>query len=284
MEKVLEENLLRLGLIDQHGVTTVGMDIFSALAEKLPYRETNPQVTELSPQEVAVAVRLLSRAGTHRTGTDLFEAIWRVVPMAPSEQAVVRKIDGEWHALMWRRPPTDRNYPPFLHLPGGYPLVGETDAEWIGRVLKKEAGLTLVRHYFVRRINMRPSTGWVPNHQLANMFFCVVEGEPTNGVWVPLTEVPDDTIGHHKYYAQLVSAHLLRVETMRERGIKYDYLVFAPEHKFGTAYLSYRGGSKEAWCVDRFAPCETLDEAVALWHDPSPNVRIVVDDQGYQIL
>ncbi len=284
MDKVLEENLLRLGLIDQHGVTTVGMDIFSALAEKLPYRETNPQVTELLPQEVAVAVRLLSRAGTHRTGTDLFEAIWRVVPMALSEQVVVRKINDVWHALMWRRPKTDKNFPPFLHLPGGYPLVGEADTEWVARVLKKEAGLTLISHYFVRRINMRPSTGWVPNHQLANMFFCEVEGEPTNGVWVPLNAInKEDTLGHHVYYAQLVLAHLMRLETMRERGIKHDYLAFAPEHRFAVVYLIPWGDEWRADSADCVA-YETLDEAIAIYNGPSPDARIVVDDQGYQIL
>jgi len=220
-KNAFEKNLLQLGLIDEQGMTPAGEQVFRALGEKLPKRETNPQVTELSPEEVQIAVRLLSRAGTHRTGTELFEAIWRMVPMAPSELVVDRKIDGVWHALMWRRPKTDRNYPPFLHLPGGYPLVGETDAEWVGRVLKKEAGLTLVRHYFVRRINMRPSTGWVKNHQLANMFFCEVEGEPTDGVWVPLDTVnKDDTLGHHVYYAQLVRAHLMRMETMRKESFR----------------------------------------------------------------
>ncbi len=284
MEETFEKNLLRLGLIDEQGMTPMGKQVFLFLGEKLPRLEKNPQVTELSPEEVQIAVRLLSRAGTHRTGTDLFEAIWGVVPMAPSEHAVVRKIDGEWHALMWRRPPNDRNFLPFLHLPGGYPLVGETDAEWIGRVLKKEAGLTLVRHYFVRRINMCPETGWVPNHQLANMFLCEVEGEPTNGKWIPLTAVPPDTLGHHVYYAQLIRAHLLRMKTMRERGIQHDYLAFAPEHKFAVVYLIPWGDEWRADSADCIKPCGTLDEAIAIYNGPSPDARIVVDDQGYQIL
>lgn len=283
MEERFEKNLIRFGLIDDRGMTPIGEQIFAALGEKLPQLEKNPPVTELTPVETQIAIRLLSRVGWQRTGTDLFEAIWHIVPMALSEQIVIRKIMGEWYVLMWRRPKNDRNYPPFLHMPGGYPLVGEMDAEWVGRVLQKEAGLTLIRHYFMRRINMRPSTGWVRNHQLANMFFCEVKGEPTKGTWVPLDNIPEDTLGHHKYYTQLVRAHLMRLDTMRERGgITYDYRVFAPEHQFAFVKLVYL--DDEFFC--EVTNCATLDEAVALYeqHAAFGKMRHIVDDQGYQIL
>lgn len=283
MEKGLEEYLARLGLIDEQGMTPTGEQIFAALGEKLPKLKKNPPVTELTPAETQIAIKLLSRVGWQRTGTDLFEAIWHVVPMALSEQVVVRKIMGEWHVLMWRRPENDRNYPPFLHMLGGYPLVGETDMEWVGRVLQKETNLTLIHHYFMRRINMRPLTGWVPNHQLANMFFCEVEGEPTKGTWVPLGNVPEDTLGHHKYYAQLVRAHLMRLDTMRKHGgITYDYRIFAPEHQFAFVKLVYFDDEFYSHVMD----CVSLDEAVALYEQYAAfgKMRHVVDDQGYQIL
>src|SRR3989344_9162306 len=130
---------------------------------------------------------------------------------------------------MWRR--KDIHYEGW-HMAGGYILRGESDEEWVGRVIKKEMGLALKQFLAIRRFNTRPETGWVPNHQMAIFFLCEVEGESSVGQFFPVyqtVEIPEDTLGHHKKYVDSLRAHFMRMETMRWEGIRCDYLTKAPE-------------------------------------------------------
>lgn len=195
-----------------------------------------PEVTDLTTEERAEYLRLQKKVGWRRTGTDVFESFFPILPMVPSEQAVVRMIDDVPCVLMWHR--SDEHYIGW-HMPGGYMLLGETDWQWCERVLKKEADLKLTKVQFIRRFNTRPETGFVPNHQMAHFFLCEAEGEPTKGKFFPLTAIPEDTLGHHKYYIDCLRAHLMRMETMRERGIRSDYDDKAPQWKWKTVAGRY---------------------------------------------
>lgn len=245
------------------------------------------EVTDLLEPEKRILLDLLKRVGYKRTGTEIFEAFWPIFPMNPSEQALVRDRKGIKEVLMWRR--KDAHYEGW-HMVGGYILRDESDDEWAGRIFKKETALTLKKFFPIRRFNTRPVTGWVPNHQLATFFLCQVEGEPSVGQFFPIfpnPEIPEDTLGHHKKYLDCLRAHFLRMETMRERGIRYDYFNKAPEWKWMMVTLDVEDG----WVTEVH---DSLDDAVRYTRRnqiPSEKqVRgmfrnaILLDDQGLQIL
>jgi hypothetical protein len=184
-------------------------------------------------------------------------------------------------SIMWERPANDHNYPQFFkHFPGGYPLVGESDKQWITRVLEKEVGVRVIDYQFVRRFNTRPETGWVKNHQMANMFLCEVEGEPTKGEYVPLDSPPEKLLGHHKKYVDCVRAFLLRRETMCDHGIRWDGYYRATEWKWVCATYDELRSKRFYHEVD------TLDEALAYLYSNGEKGRLnhLFDDQGQQIL
>lgn len=168
-----------------------------------------PEVTELTEEEKETYLRLQKKVGWKRTGTEIFESFFPILPMVCCELALVRKINGVDSVLMWRR--KDAYYDGW-HMPGGYILHGESDEEWIRRVLKKETNLELRYYRFITHFNTRPETGWVPNHQVAIMFYCVADGELSVGRFFPLTRIPEDTLGHHRRYVEHLRAYLLRPE------------------------------------------------------------------------
>ena len=231
-----------------------------------------PEVTEFTEEEEKEYLRLQKKVGWRRTGTKIFESFFPILTMAVCELAVVRKIDGVDNVLMWRR--KDEHYEGW-HMPGGYVLVGESDEEWIKRVLAKETRLALKFHFFIRRFNINRTCGII-NHFIANFFLCEVEGEPSGGRFFPLTEVPDDTLENHKLYVEHLRAYLLRQKTMRrsKRGITMDGLQNAPEGRWRVVYTNQDYG----YLTDDF---DSLDKAVK---ESKLNQANLFDDQGLQIL
>lgn len=242
-----------------------------------------PEVTELTDEERRIYLKLQAKVGCRRTGTDIFESFFQILPMVACELAVVRKIRGVEHVFMWRR--KDVHYDGW-HMPGGYLFVGESDEEWIQRVLKKEANLGLENFHFIRPFNLRPETGWVPNHPMAHFFLCRVEGEPSVGQFFPVypvASIPDDTLGHHKKYVDCLRAHFMRMETMYGHGIHYDYLTKAPEWKWRLAFADLM----DYLPTHDFQNFDSLDSALEVYHDcKKPDIDNVglYDDQGLQIL
>ncbi len=236
-----------------------------------------PEVTQFTPEQQATFLELVGRLGRKRTGGPNFKALGKVIPQVANELAVHRVIDGVDHGLMWYR--DDEEYVGW-HIPGGYILEDESDEEWIRRVLRKESGLELISYDIIRRFNNRRSTGWVPNHQMSIMFWCKTKGEPSNGMFFPLTSVPQDTLGHHVFFVQCMRAHLLRQETMREKGIRHDYIHKAPQWQWMLVSLDTLDG----W--ETCTQFNSLDEAVARCREAEENGGAVylVDDQGLQIL
>ncbi|MEK7576479.1 MAG: NUDIX domain-containing protein [Patescibacteria group bacterium] len=240
-------------------------------------------VTDLSVEERAEYLRLQKKVGWRRTGTDVFESFFSILPMVPGELAVVRKIDDVDSILMWHR--SDEHYTGW-HMPGGYLLLGESDEEWVRRVLKKETSLELGHFYQIRTFNTPPSTGWVPNHQMAHFFLCETEGEPTNGKFFPLAELPEDTLGHHKKYIEWLRAYVMRTETMCEHGIRYDHPPLPVEKMptWGKWAIVRRWEEEGQEYFSRWGIFDTLDGALEEFSLRGSHPLFVIDDQGLQIL
>jgi ADP-ribose pyrophosphatase YjhB (NUDIX family) len=243
-----------------------------------------PEETTLTAEERETYLRLQKKVGNRRTGTDVFESFFQILPMIPCELAVLRQMEGIDHVLMWHR--KDAHYEGW-HMPGGYLFLGETFEEWVKRVISKETGMTLRSFFQMRTFNTRPETGWVPNHQVAHFFRCVTEGEPSRGQFFPLTQIPEDTLGHHKKFVEVLRAEILREETMRTKGINKDGFDKAPEWKWMVVTL----GAVDGWVTNIY---DKLDDAVKYTHAnripstavPGMFVRnaFLLDDQGRQIL
>jgi ADP-ribose pyrophosphatase YjhB (NUDIX family) len=163
--------------------------------------------TRLSPKEEKQFLQLLGKVGWRRTGKAIFESFWRILPMILLECAVVRYIDNQLHVLLIYR--EDKHYRGW-HMPGGYLLRGESEDVATRRILFSEANLRMTQHTFVRHYNTRRETGYVPNHQIALLFYCEAEGEPTDGAFYPLTNIPRDTLPHHKEYLTHINTYFLK--------------------------------------------------------------------------
>jgi ADP-ribose pyrophosphatase YjhB (NUDIX family) len=235
------------------------------------------EITSLDEDEIKEYLRLQAKVGWRRTGTQVFESFFPILPMVPSELAVVRKIDDADSVLMWHR--SDEHYTGW-HMPGGYLLLGESDEKWVRRVLKKEADLALTHFYQIRTFNTRPETGWVPNHQMAHFFWCETEGEPTSGKFFPLTDLPEDTLGHHKQYIECLRAHIIRKQVMGRGLIRYDHRAKAPAGKWRVCEEKLL---KERSQLDHGHDFDTLYEALLYIHEESVIAVCLIDDQGLQI-
>lgn len=239
-----------------------------------------PEVTELSDEERDLYLKLQAKVGWKRTGTEVFESFFPILPFVPSEQALVRTCaDGSKEVLMWYR--EDPHYKGW-HMVGGYILHGESDEEWLARCIKKETDLKLSSFWHIRDFNTRPETGWVPNHQMARFFVCEVKGEPSVGTWFPLNAIPEDTLGHHKKYIDCLRAHFMRMETMCQKGIWHDHKSKAPQWKWRVCNWNYFGESADR--VDSGRVYDALDDAVAAFRSFEAPLAYLVDDQGLQIL
>lgn len=238
--------------------------------------EQQPKVTELSQEELEAYLRLQNKVGWRQSGKPVFESFFPILPLTCSEQAVIRYFNNVPYILMWHR--KDEHYKGW-HMPGGYIILGESDWEWVSRVLKKEVGLELKHVELIRRLNHRADLWGLPNHQLACLFLCEAEGEINKGKFFPLTDLPEDTMAHHRQMIQYVRAHLIRKDTMRREGIYWDGIKKAPEGKWLVAAVDCES------CMDD-AVFESLDEAVELFKKSRINGRRVflLDDEGKQIM
>ena len=59
-----------------------------------------PEVTELTPEELEQYLALQKKVGWRRTGTPAFESFFPILPFTPSEQALVRERGGVKEVLM----------------------------------------------------------------------------------------------------------------------------------------------------------------------------------------
>ncbi|MEK7172555.1 MAG: hypothetical protein AAB723_02470 [Patescibacteria group bacterium] len=165
-----------------------------------------PEKTQLTEDELALYLRLQAKVGYRQTGKVVFESFFPILPMVPYELAVVRKIDGLDHVLLWYR--EDEHYIGW-HMPGSYLRFGESDRQVIERTLSKEVGLTLVSAEFICHFNTPPETGWVPNHQIAQFFLCETSGEPTTEEFFLIDALPEKILDFHRIYINHLHAYLL---------------------------------------------------------------------------
>ena len=177
-----------------------------------------PEVTNLSDEEKATLLKLLKQVGYRKSGKEVFEAFWPIFPMVPVEVAVIRQIEGKPHIHLWYR--EDEHYKGW-HVPGKYILFGEKYSETVERVLEDETGLKLRSAQFLRHFNLRPETGWVPNHQLNMLYLARADGEPFQGEFFPLDAIPETTLPYHKYYVEWVRGYFMWEEAVKKGAIKH---------------------------------------------------------------
>lgn len=229
-----------------------------------------PETTNLSDGEKATLLKLLKKVGNCKSGKEIFEAFWPIFPMVPVETAILREIGGRPHILLWYR--EDEHYKGW-HVPGKYILYGETYLEAVRRVLEDETGTKLRSAQFLRNFNIRPETGWVPNHQLNMLYLAEAEGEPTQGEFFPLETLPETTLPYHKYYVECVRAHFMREEVIHEGKLAraHDYNA-APEWKWRVNFADSQDGQI----------VNTLNEALAILKEKREKGTSawIVDDQG----
>ncbi|MEK7643496.1 MAG: NUDIX domain-containing protein [Patescibacteria group bacterium] len=240
-----------------------------------------PEVTTLSPDETTKYLELQRKVGWRKAGTLVFESGFPIHPYVSCEIAIVRRMLDTDCIFMWFR--EDAHYRGW-HMPGGYLIRGESHEEWIRRVLAKETAFTLRSYHEIRTFSARPSTGWVPNHQMAHFFLCDVDGDSPEGNFFPLTKLPDNTLEHHRKYVEYLRAHLLRINVMREGGVYFDYCQQAPEWQWRIA----RGGfAAQDTLFQAIRDYQTFDAALAALQSYSDGVGvpfILFDDQGLEVL
>ncbi len=269
-------------------LTEVGLSLLDRLADHIRVSEKQPEVTDLSAPEEKILLRLLSRVGYRRSGKRIFEATWPIRPTVPVEVAAIREIEGRRSIFLWRR--EDEHYVGH-HIPGKYMLWEESDMETVLRVLQDETGLKLRSARMVRHFNTRPSTGWVPDHEINLLYVVEAEGEEfsgegSGGAFYPLDALPEDILVDHIYLVDCVRGYFMRKGLMERSELRHDGMVVAPEWKWEV--ISY----EHPFQIDFRSTCDNLTQARAVASDvlvksaTSSIVRHahIFDDQGRQVL
>ncbi|MDP3764343.1 MAG: NUDIX hydrolase [bacterium] len=135
---------------------------------------------------------------THDLGSDLFEAIIKIVPQIAVEAIVVDSITNPTRVfLTWRE---DKNYKGW-HFPGGFVRFGEKPENRLKTVINKELNATVQRYKRLDGIyNLIDSRG----HTFSLCYLAEISKKPAGGKWFA-KKTPKNIIGHHK---QILSAEL----------------------------------------------------------------------------
>jgi len=244
---------------------------------KHPNWDLQPAETKLFPEQRQHLIEMLKGVGWQRTGKDVFEAFFPILPMVPMELALVpefgRGEEPRVHMLYRKDDWYEGSY-----MSGGYILRGETDREAIERILQKETNLELLDFEFIRNFNIQPRSGYVPNHQLSRFYHCRVKGNPKMGDFYLLTSLPKDTLDQHRKYVDHLRAFFLRRKIMQEKGIWFDGTRRASEWKWLCATLD------PIRAKIFYKEVDTLDEALEHLKDWGGVGNHIFDDLGQQIV
>jgi len=124
-------------------------------------------------------------------GTELFEALLKIVPQACVEAVVVDNLDDPVKIyLTWRE---DQHYQGW-HCPGTYIRLGESFEEAIRRVLRREIDAGL-RGF--RATNIQYSRVDSRGHTVGTVWLVQADDKPSGGEWFSIKEPPDPTLPHH---------------------------------------------------------------------------------------
>ena len=130
-------------------------------------------------------------------GAELFNAIFRVSVGIAIETVAIRRNSetGKVEVFLTWRNETAPTYKNTWHVPGSYMRPGETIKKTIERIARDE---------FKCSIKVIKDAGWKDNPteergSCVHLVFLVGIGEPKNGKWFPVNELPSETIEHHRH-------------------------------------------------------------------------------------
>ncbi len=151
--------------------------------------------SKLSQDELKeVAARALERIEDPEKGigTELFNAIIRVVPQTCIEAIVVDNIDNPDRILV--TPRHDEHYQG-SHFPGGYIRFGDDYEQTVRKVINRELHVDVKRLEFTGVL-----TGGVDTrgHTLGTVFLVELAVNPIKGKW--FDNVPEDMLPSHKEF------------------------------------------------------------------------------------
>jgi len=130
-------------------------------------------------------------------GTELFDAIAQVTVTVAYETICFKEVDGELYVYLVQRDQTDTAYPGQWHVPGSVLRPGETQADVMARLSKKEYGAQITDYYFISNFN---SIGEERGHFFTPYGIVKLESEPTNpaGKWFFIKDLPENTVLGHR--------------------------------------------------------------------------------------
>ncbi|MBI2098097.1 MAG: NUDIX hydrolase [Candidatus Wildermuthbacteria bacterium] len=169
------------------------MDINGVDLSKLPQSELKVLA--------ARAIRLVQNP-EKGIGTELFEALLKIVPQACVETVVVDDLNHPHRIyLTWRE---DEHYRGW-HCPGTYIRLGESFEDAIRRVLQQEINVEL-RNF--RSTKIQYSHVDSRGHTIGTVWLVQADGEPTGGKWLRVSQLPEPTLPHHVQFIQEVLSKL----------------------------------------------------------------------------
>lgn len=159
----------------------------------------------MKPDRVSLLVDLLQECNEERkTGetlpNEVFNALLKILPQVAVESAIVRRVDdgsntGLIKAYLVQRPPDAPSHAGQWHSPGSFIRQGETVANVMCRISKRELKTAKIVHWHQERVqnnNLEPR-----GHTISLISSCAIVGEPTGGKWFALDQLPDQLVNHH---------------------------------------------------------------------------------------
>ena len=152
---------------------------------------SNPSEQQLQKLAIEYLTYLAVTRKARDLGSDLFEAIIKIVPQIAVEAIVVDNITNPTRVfLTWRE---DKNYNGW-HFPGGFVRFGEKPENRLKVVVKKELKATVRRYKRLDGIyNLIDSRG----HTFSLCYLVETNKKPTEGRWF-IKKIPKDIIKHHR--------------------------------------------------------------------------------------
>ncbi len=151
--------------------------------------------TEPTPEEIAAAAKTLSKLRPGILPLPIFLETTRLTVSSIVEVVPLRKVDGRVQVLLTQRENDDPNWPGMLHTPGT--VVRPTDEEGgyksaFGRIIEGELSSVQLsgEPQYVGSVLHKVARGM----EDAKVFYVEVAGEPTQGVFYDLDELPDNIV------------------------------------------------------------------------------------------
>jgi len=125
-------------------------------------------------------------------GSDLFDAIIKIVPQVAVEALIVDNINHPKKILVtWRK---DNNYTGW-HFPGGFIRFGSSFNKTLRDVIKREIGVEIKK---IKDTGVKYSKTDKRGHTVGLVFLVEIAGKPTVGKW--FSSVPKKLLKCHKLF------------------------------------------------------------------------------------